>query len=421
METFVRETGDMVRVLEIKAAASDLETDVRLALRKLQSQAVIRGFRPGRVPLKMIRRLYAKELGGIVVEDLVKEVYEDMVEASDQYKVLGKPREVHREYEVNGDLEVRIEFHVIPEIELKNIKGMVLDVSVVEVNDEFVDLFIKKKMSTNLKTRSLEANEKIAEKEVGLLDQVTYELAEVDQETGRVLIGRESQEKRVLDYGVAEYVGDQGEGFRELFAGHAIGSEIIVPKDSEHGSSLTQISEIESNYQIRVVDVQRFDFPEIDDEWAAKISNNEVSSSEQLKEWVIKILTNELESLNHYFVRSAVIHRMLELHPFTFSTELMYEFLNLDLENTEHNPSHPMSDLNLDMVRWDILVSAIRNQVKQEFGSATPTDKSQDKDSTSGQDPYQDVIDPLLAQFELKHIPATEWIMMSVVNKLVQD
>ncbi len=424
METFVRDTGDMVRVLEINAEASDLKTDVRLASRKLQSKAVIRGFRPGRVPLKMINRMYAKEIQSMVVEDLIKEVYDDIVVDSGQYKVLGSPREIHRDYEVGGDLEARIEFYVVPKIKLRNIEGMQLDVAATEVNDSVVDLFIKKKMAPFLKTRPLSALEMIADKETGMLDKVTYEVSEVDPQTGRILIGRElSLEKQFFDYNLSGYTNPKYETFRKLFAGHSVGSEITLPMNDLKDSSLAQVEVegTESNYQVKIVDAQRYDFPEIDDEWAAKISDNEVSSSEQLKDWVTNLITSKCEILNRTIVEYAVIYRMLELHPFIFPTHLRDEFLNQNPELTESIQDVTMFNNTVNMMCWSILVSAIRNQVKEKYGSVTPVDNPQNMGHQPGQGIYQEVIDQLIPQFELKHFSAEPWFLINMIENLSLD
>ena len=204
METIVRETGDMIRILEITATATDLEVDLRMALRKQQSVTTLRGFRPGRVPLKMVRRVFAEEVKAIVVESLVKEVFEDLIH--ENYKVLGEAREVRRDYDLDGDLTVQIEFFVLPEIKLKDLTGMVLETPVLEVNDAVVDFFMKKQIAAHLERRPLKSGERIGEEGVGVMDLVEYEVSKIDRETGRVLIGgKPHQKKRIFEYGSHQF------------------------------------------------------------------------------------------------------------------------------------------------------------------------------------------------------------------------
>ena len=417
METLVRKTGDMVRVLEIKADASDLETDVRLALKKQKSMAELRGFRPGRVPVKMIRRVYAKEVENIVVGDLIQEVYEDMIEGNDEYQVFGSPDIIHQNYRLDQDLEVQIEFFVAPEIELKDLSGQVLEVPAGEVTDDVIEFFIKKRMAAHLKPRPLNNMERIGRGREGALDRVTYELVEVDRNTGRVLIGRDTEAAvRVFDYSHFRYSGiDEYSEYAEAFMGCVVGDEVLIDKiDADGDTSSIQVKLQELDYRVKILEAHRFDFPEINDEWASKITKNEVRSAKILYNWIQAEITEEFERINQEILKTYLIERMLDLHPFSIPPALSNKFSDeeMDVSPSIFVGKNDKAKLINRQLCWELLFRGIRGQLGEGFSekSTYPTSSEENIDLLE-----EKIIGQLLEMFEIRHIPLSAWDMFALM------
>ena len=423
METFVRKTGDMVRVLEIKAEASDLETDVRLALKNQQSMANLRGFRRGRVPLNMVRRLYAKDIEQVVVETLIKEVFEDIVEGSGKYKLLGKIQEIHREYELDGDLKVQIEFFVVPEIEFKNLSGQVLEVPFAEVTDDMVDFFIQKRMRPHLESRPLEQGERIGEGHNGAFDRVKYELVEVDRETGRVLIGKDiSPKEKMFDYGSPGRVKpEEYEDYVNAFAGCSKGDEVLIDKDIiVKNDSPIQAESIESDYRVKILEAYRFDFPEIDEEWVGKIIKGvEGVSADALYVLVRGYLLGAFKDVNRDILETHLKDRMLELYPFSIPTSLMDQLL---ATNTEAFGSAFAEERDsLDELKKDLCWRFLLEEVGTEFGEDLPEEfkdpnLSEEEIERVASSHMDSVIDQLLKKFEIKYLSAPGWYILQLID-----
>lgn len=416
METFVRETGDMIRVLEIKAEASDLETDVRLAVKKQQSVTVRRGFRPGHVPRKMIRRIYASEIEGIVVQDLVKEVFEDMVTRNDEHNVVGQPREISREYKLDEDLHLQIEFYVLPQIKLKDLTGQVLEVPVTEVTDNLVQYFIKTRMACHLPLRSLNAEEKIGETDLGMFDRITFEYENIDRETGHVLIGAgETKTKLDYDYAAAVHIAPEHLEFGETFKGYSVGDEFVIEEDDNY-SGLIRTDMMGSDIRVKILEAERYDWPEIDDEWAAKISDDSVNSLKELNGWARKHLEDSCEKAIRRMLEGLVQKRICELHPFSIPVEFLEEINSLKPGSLQETPTgKELADMMREQVRWNLLRPAIEEQFDSTSPEKPPVSESADENAEEEGSSEERILAELAEQFEIKQIPATEWQMMRIV------
>jgi trigger factor len=426
MEVNVLETGDMVRVLEIKATAADLETDVRLALRKLQSATTLRGFRPGRVPIKMIRRLRAEDVKNEIVDNLTKEVFEDMVKGSDEYQLLGTPRETRRNYELDEDLLIQVEFYVVPQVELQDITGQVLEIPVAgEITERVIEFFIRKRMSRHLANRPLEEGEKIGEGTAGMLDQVEYRITEIDSVTGLVLLGSESKVE-TFDFGGTEGLDpDTDDGYRTAFTGRVVGDKVNLNETEDEVPRSTD-TEKKSYLQVEILEALRFEWPEIDDGWATTVSEKEVNTAEELQEWARECLSSFFEGHSKYVLDFQFMNRMQVLHPFNLSTSFAEEMRGNFLGKWMDDPS-ALAYLQDYMahLRWLILLQAIEGQVdlgsSEEVVEIPDSEIEPEADSEIIAESEQLRSNPLTAhllkQFEVTEIPVPEEGMMYLIAK----
>lgn len=389
MEILVRETGDMVRVLEIKADASELETDVRVALKKQQSVTSMKGFRPGHVPLSMVRRLHMEEVKDRVVQNLYADIFEDMVQSNPKYNVLRGTREIHRDYELDGDLEVQIEFYVIPEIQLGDFTGQVLEIEDHEITETHIDIFIRAEMAPFLEFRPLKAGEKIAEGVAGLWDRVKFERVSVDRKTGFVIIGAKAQKSvELFDYREPEqYDSEEYDRLADALAGHSVGDRVFI----EIENSTSSIEPYGLDHRIRVLDVSRIDWFEPNDRWADRISGGAVSTAEELRAWAREELEARRKNLNDEKLVLLLKERMMELYPFSIPNEVVKEFMEMDDGVVKEFLSEEgqLKEYMMEQMHWVFFLDAVKGQL-------LPSGKSSE-DLTN-----PELIDALLDQFEVK-------------------
>ena len=118
MRTSIQKISDVEYDLEIKATAEDLAGDLTKAIRQQRGQTTLKGFRPGHVPLSVVKRIYGKSLAYGIAEQHVQNAYEVEIMGDDTYKVLGQPTITDLTYEYDGDLRTVVRFGVRPEFEL---------------------------------------------------------------------------------------------------------------------------------------------------------------------------------------------------------------------------------------------------------------------------------------------------------------
>ena len=134
------------RGLTVTVPASELGTRLSARLEELKTRVRIKGFRPGKVPVNHLRRVYGKAAMAEIVETMVGEKTAEALSergerAAMQPKVAmtedeGEAMEV---LEGRADLTFTLEYEVLPEYELGDFKGLKIERPTVEVADEAVE------------------------------------------------------------------------------------------------------------------------------------------------------------------------------------------------------------------------------------------------------------------------------------------
>jgi trigger factor len=138
MATQLETTGTLERRLSMSVTADAVEKEVGERLRKIARTTKMPGFRPGKVPMRMIEQSYGPQVHAEVLGDHVSKA---LTEAIDEHKlrVAGQPQIARREDAPEGELGFTATFEVYPEVALGDVAGLQIERATCEVGDAEVD------------------------------------------------------------------------------------------------------------------------------------------------------------------------------------------------------------------------------------------------------------------------------------------
>lgn len=129
----VETLGTLERRVSMALEANDIERQVDERLKKLAKNVRMPGFRPGKVPLKLIAQTYGPQVRSEVMGDAVQKAFNAVVQDA-KLKVAGYPR-----IEKKNELEFSATFEVYPEIKVGDLSAASVERPTVEVDDAAVD------------------------------------------------------------------------------------------------------------------------------------------------------------------------------------------------------------------------------------------------------------------------------------------
>jgi trigger factor len=133
----VETLGTLERRVSMALAADDIERKVDARLKQLAKNVRMPGFRPGKVPLKLIAQTYGSQVRSEVMTDAVQKAFSEAVKEAN-LRVAGYPR-----IEKKADLEFSATFEIYPEVKVGELAGATIERPTVEVDDAAVDKTIE--------------------------------------------------------------------------------------------------------------------------------------------------------------------------------------------------------------------------------------------------------------------------------------
>jgi len=132
------------KIVEVEIPAGLISAESQRVTSEFSRQVKIPGFRPGKVPLGVIRSRFAKEIQEQVMERLLPQTFSEAI-ADKGLEVVGDPHLQHVDPVIEGaPVKYKAEFEVKPQFELREYRGLVIDDPKIEVADADVDDMIER-------------------------------------------------------------------------------------------------------------------------------------------------------------------------------------------------------------------------------------------------------------------------------------
>ncbi len=142
MQVSIETISGLERRLTVGVPAERVDTEVDNRLKKAAGNVRLAGFRPGKVPMKVMRQRFGAGVRQEVLGEVMNQSFQEAV-IQEKLRPAGRPSIEARSLEAGKDLEYVATFEVFPEIELVDIKDLKVERLVAEVTDSDVDKIIE--------------------------------------------------------------------------------------------------------------------------------------------------------------------------------------------------------------------------------------------------------------------------------------
>jgi trigger factor len=138
MEMNIEEINQVKRRIDVEIDAEEVTRKLDNAYRKLSKKAKVKGFRPGKVPRRILEQYYSQQVLSDVKSDLIEESFSQVLEKSNLYP-LGKPSLEDGVMKPGESFKYTIVMEVKPDFELKDYTGIPVEKEIVNVSEDDVD------------------------------------------------------------------------------------------------------------------------------------------------------------------------------------------------------------------------------------------------------------------------------------------
>ena len=309
MPTDIRAINDVDYALDITVPAAELQPQIAAALKREGARMNLKGFRPGKVPLGMVRKMVGPQVAVQVAEQQIGKAYESAVVEPAELDVIGQPRLVELDFDAESkeaDLKAVVQFGVRPEFELSSMSGVPVTRVVRVFGDEDVDADIQRRR--DLAATEEEAPEGAA---IGEGDIAVVDIQPVDAEgeaTGPV-----QHEARIV---LANP--DLRAELRDALMGQSAGTTVPVefPSTSEADDDEPEDDGESSvdRYRITVQSILNRVVPELDEAFIQSQTNGESGDLDALKAQVRDDLQRSWDTRARQSMESKMVEQFVAAH-----------------------------------------------------------------------------------------------------------
>lgn len=303
------------RELELEIPADEVQKAADRVAKEFARVARIPGFRPGKAPVGLVRRRFAEEIKGEVMQSLVPETIEKAVTEKKMVPVT-QPQVDKVDYAEGGPLKFRAIFEVLPEFELKDYKNLEVEIDAVEVTDEDIE-----KTLAEMRERAA-ASVPVDGRTIQDNDFAVIKL------TGTPVGGGEPihAENVTCHISGEETISEFNENLRGANVGDHRRFEVTYPDDYPD----PKLAGKTYTYSVDVVAIKEKKLPELDDNFA-----KDVSDSTTIEELRGKIRQNLEAVRDHQQTEQAgekILEKLVALHEFPVPQSLVEHQMDVRLE-----------------------------------------------------------------------------------------
>ncbi|MHB8535163.1 MAG: trigger factor [Sulfuricaulis sp.] len=307
MQVSVETTSTLGRRLKVAVPADEVEKEFNARLQRLSKQVRLPGFRPGKVPLKMVEAQYGGRLMDEVAGELIQNTMHEAI-GSQGLRMAGDPR-VQRKTFVRGEqLEYTVEFEVYPEIKRFDLAGTHIERPQVTVSQEDVDRTLET-------VRKQRATWKPVEREARLGDRATIDFV------GR-LNGNEFEGGTGSAFPVVLGSGTLIESLEHGLVGAGKGESrhvtVTFPADYRHATLAGQTVD----FEVKVIEIAEALLPEVNEAFATELGVKD-GNVEQLRAEVKANLEREAAARARAVLRTRALKLLLEANPLEVPLSLL--------------------------------------------------------------------------------------------------
>lgn len=222
MQVSLTATGGLERRLEVAIPAAQVDGEVAQRLNKISRTARLKGFRPGKAPLAVIRQQYGDQVQSEVINDLMRASFSEAVQR-EKLNPAGGPRIEPISMAPGADIKYAAVFEVMPEVRLAPISDITIEKPVADVTDKDLDAMIDtlrtQRPVFNEVARAAAAKDRVTVDFTGRIDDVEFDGGSGQNVT--ITIGEGRVMKEFEDALVGAVQGDSRDFTATFAADHA--------------------------------------------------------------------------------------------------------------------------------------------------------------------------------------------------------
>jgi trigger factor len=355
LEFKVNDISQSEKEVEVTFSYDEIRSEIDSEVKKQTSKIQVPGFRKGKVPKHIIKQRYGDSLEFEASEKVANTKFWEIAKEKN-LQPIGQPVMTDLDFKIENDFKFKIKYEVIPEIEVKDYTGQLIEVPEINVKQEEVE----KEIQHLLRSNSIqEETDLVGDDDNYLLD---VELTRTD-ESGQP-IADTKPEKLQIDLSNENVHADikvnaRGKKVGEKFKFHFHDEKMVQNKEGQEEKVVEHF-----DYEVLILGIKKMTLPEMNEELIKKATKDKLSTEEELRSEIEKNIQNYYDQKAEEFTRNQLIGLIITKNDFTPPSFMVDSILDEMVKSEEERlKKQGMKKVDTKYLREYLQPSAL-NEVK---------------------------------------------------------
>jgi len=318
LEFNVNDVNSSEKEVEIKLSYDEIKEDIQLEVKQQTKKIQLPGFRKGKVPPTMAKKMYGDALEHEASEKVANARFWDVAK-DNNLNPIGQPVMTNLDFKPGENLIFKVKFEVLPVLDIKDYTGQDIEIPDLKVTDEEVqkeiDHIIKSNSTTEEVEQADDGNNYILDVEMLRLNDDGNPVGDGKGENLQIDLSKEEIKPEILEKAKGKKAGDS---FTFTFDEE----RKIKNKDGkeEHVKGIY-------NYKASVKTVKKITLPELNEELIKKVTKDKISNETDLRNEIKKDFTNYYAQKTDEFTHSKLIGTITKSNDFTAPSTMVNNIL----------------------------------------------------------------------------------------------
>ena len=305
----------LIPAAELQAAADEILTEYG-------KTAKMPGFRPGHIPLSVLRQKFNASAYGEAIDKLMNKDLNQFV-ADKKIRLAGAPKADLDGWQIGQDAEYKLEFDILPTLPAIDLDKFNVVKKVAKLDEKEVDAAIENIRKARSTAEKQDAKYKAQNGDTVVIDFTGF--------IGKDAFEGGAAKKHHLILGSGAFI----PGFEDQIIGHKAGDKFDVNVKFPKEYHAENLAGKDARFEVEVHEVRKHILPELNDELAKSVGQESV---EKLREHIRGILTGQYEEASNREMRNELLDILADKVKLDLPENLVAQ--EFDMAKREHDAAH---------------------------------------------------------------------------------
>ncbi|MGA2400756.1 MAG: trigger factor [Syntrophobacteraceae bacterium] len=323
MNVSLTDVSPSQKKIRVEIPESRVAKELDKKYRDLAKKTKVKGFRPGKVPLGIIKSYYGKAVEHEVSAQFIQETFEGALKETD-LKPLTQADVSESHFEESGSFTYTALVDICPPFELPVYKGLKVHKPAVDISDEQIQAELGKLVQSHAQLRAVESERPIREGDVAIVDFTP------------IVGGRVFEKGKTRDFMAEIGKGSLHPDFDKHLLGHKQAESISFDLDYPEDASTPELAGKRVRFDLTIKELKEKEVPELNDEFAQSLGSGQFETLDALRDEIHNKLREREDQRASQSVRDQIVRKILSEVEFEVSPRVIEREADRMLENLKH-------------------------------------------------------------------------------------